>query len=83
MMDVEDLAAWVEDFSNFKRWTEADVYAESFRQKGIDGKKVIRLSNEDLKMDLGIARHGDRQEILTAVRELYSSPKARCAAKME
>lgn len=82
-MNVEELATWVKYFSNSKGWIEADLYAESFVQKGIDGKKIVRLSNNDLKRDLEIAKLGHRLEILTMVKELHSSPKARCAAQME
>lgn len=81
-MDVEDLARWVQAFANFKHWNEADEYAKSFRKNAIDGRKIVRMSNNDL-WGLEIAKLGHRLEILKAVRELCSCPKARCAAAME
>jgi len=81
-MDVEELATWVKDFANFKQWSEADKYAKSFLKKGIDGKKLIRMTNNQLWMQLQIAKLGHRLEILRAVKELRSMQN-RCADAME
>jgi len=81
-MNVEELATWVKDFSNFKRWNEADIYAEFFRLQGIDGEKIVQLNNKDLR-DLGISKLGHRLELLRTIKELCSHPRARCAEQME
>jgi len=82
-MDVEELATWVEDFSNFKRWSEAETYAESFRRMGIDGEKIVQLDRKDLRDHLGISKLGHRLELLRTIKELCSNPRARCAGQME
>jgi len=82
-MDIEELATWVEDFSNFSRWSEAEMYAEFFRRKGIDGAKIVQLNSKDLRDDLGISKLGHRLELLRTIKELYTNPRARCAEQME
>jgi len=82
-MDVEELATWVKDFSNSRRWNEADIYAEFFRRKGIDGEKILQLNANDLREDLGISKLGHRLELLRTIKELCSHPRARCAEQME
>jgi len=82
IMDVEELATWVEDFSNFKLWSEAERYAECFRRKGIDGEKIVQLNSKDLR-NIGILKLGHRLELLRTIKELYSNPRARCAGQME
>jgi len=81
-MDEEELATWVEDFSNFQRWSEAATYAESFRRMGIDGEKIVQLNRKDLR-DIGILKLGHRLELLRTIKELCSNPRARCAEQME
>jgi len=81
-MDVHELATWIRDFAKFKHWSEADQYANSFRAKRIDGKKLIGMDNNQLWMQLQIAKLGHRLEILRAVRELRSI-RSRCADAME
>jgi len=82
-MDVEELATWVNDFSILQGWTEADIYAESFRREGIDGEKIVQLNSKDLREDLGISKLGHRLELLRTVKELCSHPRARCVEEME
>jgi len=82
-MNVGELAAWVNDFSKFKKWAEADMYAEYVRQKGVDGKKIMRFKNKDLLYNLGIKKLGHRLDILKMVQDLCSSPRAQCLEQME
>jgi len=82
-MDVEELATWVKDFSNSRQWNEADIYAEFCRRKGIDGQKIVKLNNKDLREDLGISKLGHRLELLRTIKALCSHPRARCVEQME
>jgi len=81
-MDVCGLAACVKAFAQSKQWKEADEYAESFRRKCIDGRKLLKLSDNDLLVDLEIAKLGHRQEILRVIKKLGPCVTATCADTM-
>jgi len=59
------------------------MYAESVRQMGIDGKKIVRFKNKDLLYSLGVKKLGHRLEILKMVQDLCSSPRLRSLEQME
>jgi len=59
------------------------MYAEFVRQKGVDGKKIVRFKNKDLLYNLGIKKLGHRLDILKMVQDFSSSPRARCLEQME
>jgi len=76
----DELATWVRDFACFKRWPEAEKYANSFRTKRIDGEKIIGMDSDQLQVQLQITKLGHRLEILRAVRELRSIRNHRAVA---
>jgi len=85
-MDVCELAAWVKEFGQSIGWEEADDYAESFRQNGIDGRKLLELSKNDLhylEVDLKIAKLGHRLEILQVSKNLRMHNQVRIYSDSE
>jgi len=66
-MNEEDTAIWVEMLANFKGWTEARGYAESFKINGVTGYVLPYLSVTALRSELGILKFGHRLEIIAAI----------------
>jgi len=78
-LSVEHLASWVESLAISKSWEEAEQYVSSFRQKKIDGKRLIKMSTEDLWVHVNINKLGHRLTIVNAVKKLLHLPYARWA----
>jgi len=67
--EVDDIAVWIFDLANGQNWENPDHYAELFRQKGIDGRKIFRLDNKDLRDSIKISKLGHRLKILQAIKK--------------
>lgn len=72
-LDVEELAAWVQDLAESKKWKEAKEYAETFRRNSVDGETIVKQNDTYLWKKLKIKKLGPCLEIMNAVRELHSS----------
>jgi len=72
-MNVDDTARWIRNVAKSKRWAEADVYAQSFKNNNITGYLLDKLETGSLKSELGIKKYGHRLEIMAAINELYSN----------
>jgi len=72
-MNVDDTARWIRNVAKSKRWAEADVYAQSFKNNNITGYLLDKLETGSLKSELGIMKYGHRLEIMAAINEPYSN----------
>jgi len=70
-MNVERTAAWIRMLGSSKGWTEANQYAESFRNNNIMGYLLEKLTMQSLKSDLNIFKYGHRIEIMEAITQLW------------
>lgn len=73
LMTVEQTSAWIRTLSLFNGWEEANDYAQSFKQNGIWGYVLWKLTLDSLKFDLGIKKHEHRVQIKLAIKRLYPS----------
>jgi len=71
VMTIEQTAFWVRTLGHINRWPEAEEYENIFRDNGIKGYLLQSLTNESLKSDLGISKHGHRMELMTAIKSLF------------
>jgi len=71
-LDVEELAAWVQDLAESKKWKEAKEYAETFKRNSVDGDTIVRRDDTFLWKKLKIEKLGHCLEIMKAVKVLYA-----------
>jgi len=68
-MNVEETAIWLEMIARLKGWTEATIYAQSFKTNGISGHMLTYLTVQTLRSDLDIMKFGHRLEIIAAIKD--------------
>jgi len=71
LMKVEQTAEWIWKFCRINGWDEADLYAESFHRNYIWGYRLLELTLDSLKTDLGIKNYQHRLEILLAINRMH------------
>jgi len=70
-MTVAETASWIWTLAAWKGWTEGEFYSWRFKKNCISGRMLQHLNEELLEFDLGITRHGHRQEILSTIKGLF------------
>lgn len=70
-MTVPETARWIKTLAAWKGWSEGELYSKSFKENSISGRMLQHLNEELLEFDLGITRHGHRQEILSTIKGLF------------
>jgi len=72
-MNLDNTAEWIRNLGKSKRWSEADSYAQSFKNNNITGYLLDKLNTGSLKSELGITKYGHRLEIMAAIKGLYTN----------
>jgi len=72
-MNLYNTAEWIRNLGKSKMWSEADAYAQSFKNNNITGYLLDKLNTGSLKSELGITKYGHRLEIMAAIKDLYSN----------
>jgi len=72
-MSVDETVYWINNLGKLLHWGYRDTcdIAKVFRQEKIDGSKIVKFENTDLKK-IKVKKLGHRLAILKAVRSLYS-----------
>jgi len=72
-MSVDETVYWINNLGKLLQWGYRDTcdIAKVFRQEEIDGSKIVKFENTDLKK-IKVKKLGHRLAILKAVRSLYS-----------
>jgi len=72
-MTLEETSSWVWRYCHHQGWDEAGCYAENFKEQAITGRGLRYLSDHDLKISLKIINPSHRNELLSAVGNLFQS----------
>jgi len=73
-MNVEETANWVWTLGYHNGWEEAATYAANFREQCISGKLLLHLTHQMLEFCLRISKFGQRECLLSAIRDLFQVP---------
>jgi len=70
-MTVEQTAQWIRTFGRQNMWEEADEYGNTFVQNKISGYLLQKLTDRELKDDLGIVKYEHRLKMMWAIKRLF------------
>jgi len=71
-MTVENTSSWILSYCHSQGWDEAAHYAAKFKAQEITGRVLKDLSDRHLKMSLKIINPSHREELLSAIRNLFT-----------
>jgi len=71
-MTFKDTSSWIYTYCHNRGWDEAAQYAANFNEMEITGQALKDLSDGDLKMSLKVNNTSHRNELLSAIRNLFN-----------